>query len=195
MIRRTFLGQVVIVGSVASIGGCLGERGSEGTQQDTSTTSEPSDCPSFVPNSDTTTCTDGPRVGESAIYLEPESHTFTVITDNRTVETFGLHLHNQSDNPFLVDPGAWFVMHRMGNGWTESATGDDTGAPITIAPGRTHTWSLSLVPHPSPRTDETTFITADLEQGKNVFGVVGETKREDGGGRRVECLAEFELVK
>lgn len=191
MNRRTFLRDVATVGSVGLIAGCLGTGGG---QQDTTTSPKMPNCPTFGSEVDRVVCADKGSAENQPVYIDPDEQTFTVVTTNQTVETLGLTLHNQSDNPFVVNPGAWVIMRRTESNWSESASGEHTEQSITIGPESTHRWSLSLAPHPTPNTEETTFITANLEEGTYIFAVVGKLQSGD-RTRRIECQAQFELVK
>lgn len=194
MNRRTFLRDVATVGSIGLIAGCLGTGYAGSDQQDTTTSSKTPNCPTFGSDVDRVVCANRGPAEDQPVYIESDEQTFTVITTNRTVEALGLTLHNQSDSPFVVNPGEWVIMRRIESNWSESASGERTEQPITIVPETTHMWSLSLTPHPTPYTEETTFITADLEEGTYIFAVVGELQNGD-RTRRIECQAQFELVK
>lgn len=195
MDRRAFLQNAATVGGVGMTGACLSTGYSGNSQQNISTNkSTTANCPSFVSDVDTVICADGGVIEDQPVYLEPDTQTFTIVTTNQTVEALGLTLHNQSDDPFVVGPNAWVIIRWTDDNWTESTSGDRTEQSITVAPGNTHTWSLSLTPHPTPHTEETTFITANLEEGTHIFTVIGELQSRD-QTRRIECQAQFGLVK
>lgn len=194
MNRRTLLGQLVAVGSAASIGGCLGIEAAGRDQQVTSTMSPMTpNCPSFRSGTNMTICANRTETQSQPVYLEPDSQTFSAVTSNQTVETLGVTLYNQPDCSLVVNPDAWFIMGRTSNDWIESAAGDGTGKSIKAIPRDTYTWSLSLAPHPSPHADKTTFIMANLEEGTYIFAVVGRLESGD-PTPRIECHAQFELV-
>jgi hypothetical protein len=194
MNRRTFLRDIATVGSVGLIAGCLGTGYAGSDQQDTTTSPKTPNCPTFGSEVDRVVCADRGSAENQPVYIELDEQTFTVVTTNQTVETLGLTLRNQSDDPFVVNPGEWVIMRRTESNWSESASGERTEQPISIGPESTHRWSLSLAPHPTPYTEETTFITANLEEGTYIFAVVGELQSGD-RPRRIECQAQFELVK
>lgn len=186
MNRRTLLRDAVSVGGIGLIAGCFGT-GHMGSEQQETTTSRT--CPTFWSDVDRVVCANG----GSPVYIESDEQPFTVVTSTQTVETLGLTLYNQTDDTFIIDPGGWVIVRRGASTWSERASGERTAQSITIGPGATHRWSLSLTSHPTPRTDETTFITADLEAGTYLFAVVGELQSSD-RPRRIECHTQFELV-
>lgn len=190
MNRRTLVRDVASVGSIGLIAGCLGT-GQMGSEQQETTTSP--NCPTFGSDVDSVVCANGGTPAEQPVYIESDEHPFTVATPTQSVETLGLTLHNQADEPFVLDPGGWVIVRREAGTWSERASGERTDQSITVAPASTHRWSLSLTPHPTPRTEETTFITADLESGTYLFAVVGQLEGSD-RPRRIECHTQFELV-
>ena len=193
MDRRTVL-QTIVAGSAGTIGGCLDTKNTGSDRRTTDVTrSDSADCPSFSTNTDEPILANGTPTAPHPVTLQPTAPQFTVDTTDRTVETFGLTLHNRSDRAFVVSPGAWTIVCRTDDGWSERAAGDRSGQPITVAPSATHTWSLSLTLHPSPLTDETTFVTADLAEGTYVFAIAGRLTGDR--TRRIEPHARFELLK
>lgn len=192
MERRTFVRWFAGVGGLPAVAGCLnvGTGGTVPTNTPAHSTETPM-CPTFSSEVDVTVCADAAG-STSPVVLEPESKTFTVVPSDRKVETFALTLRNRSERPFATSPGAWTVVRRSGDDWTETATGDETDESIRVEAGGVHVWSLSLTPHPTPRTEQTTFVTADLVEGQYLFAVVGQFEA-DSGTQRVECHAQFEL--
>ncbi|MCU4719719.1 hypothetical protein [Halapricum hydrolyticum] len=194
MNRRTFLRDVTTVGCLGLISGCLGTGSVGRDQQDTTTSPKIQNCPTFGSDVDRVVCADRGSTKDQPVFIESDEQPFTVVTTNQTVETLGLTLHNQADNQFVINPGAWVIMRRGDSNWSENASGERTEQSITIGPESTHRWSLSLTSHPTPYTEEKTFITANLEDGTYIFAVFGKLIRGD-RTRRIECQAQFELVK
>lgn len=195
MNRRALLEELAAIGAIASIGGCL-SRKSIGQEQSTNSTqsTEGSTCPSFTPDSDRTICADRATTAEQPVYLTADPQPFTISTNDQTVEILKQTVHNQSEHSFVVNQGAWMIMRRTDNDWSKSAAGNHTEQSITVAPGATHTWSLSLISHPSPRTTKNTFITANLEEGTYIFSVIGKLQQSD-QPQQIECQSQFNLVK
>lgn len=208
MNRRGLLRNLAAIGSTVSISGCISQK-STGQDQSTTTTNTPEiqnrstittnspetpTCPSFAPETERTICANTTNTINLGVYLKPDSQTFSVTTSNQTVETLGLTLQNRSAHSFIVNRGAWMIMRRTDDGWSESAAGDHTEQSITIAPETSHMWSLSLLPHPSPQAKEKTFITTNLKEGTYIFTVVGQLQNDD-QTQRIECQSQFNLVK
>lgn len=195
MNRRAFLRKIATVSGIGMMGGCLDSSAQGSDPQDaTMNTSTTTDCHSFMPDVDTVICSDSGAGENIPVYLASSVQTFTVVTTDQAVETLDLTLHNQSDHPFVVNPGAWVILRRTSNDWHESAAGDQFEQSITVAPGDSHTWSLSLTPHPTPYTEETTFITENFEEGTYIFAIAGQLEGDE-QSRRIECHTQFDLIK
>lgn len=195
MNRRTVLRKVTAVSGASMMAGCLGSGvQASGSQETTMTTSTTADCPSFMSDVDTVVCSDRGAGENPAVYLASGTQTFIVDTSDSAVETLRLTLHNQSNSPFVVNPGAWILMRRTSDGWRKRVAGDQFEHSITVASGDSHTWSLSLTSHPTPYTEETTFIMADLEEGTYLFVIVGQLEGDE-QSRRIECHTQFDVIK
>lgn len=101
------------------------------------------------------------------VTFEGEADKFVVTPDDNSVDTHVFTLHNQNSCEVTVIPSNWRI-ERKGNGETVTS-GEGNSGGRTILAGDTHQWSLSLEPHPTPFTEQTTFIVSDLEQGDYVF--------------------------
>lgn len=194
MDRRTFLTQFAEGGSLAGFCGCLSSVSGGRSGTTPSPTDDSTQCQSFWSDTDRTICTRQAESGDVPLSLASETGTFTVVLNDQVVETFSLTLHNHASQLFVIDPRRWRLLRQVGGRWTESATGDGSTESVTIRRGRSHTWSLSLTPHPTPRTQEQTFITADLSEGPYLFAVVG-TVGPDAQALQIECHTQFVLVK
>lgn len=194
MERRSILKHLAAVGTISGIGGCLSSTSTNLADNPTTTNSSSDECASVWKNTDRTICKEQESNRAPRLSLNPESEIFTVITGDHSVETLGLTLQNHTDQQVIVDPSEWRILRQVDDEWSESARGEGTAESVAISPGKSHEWSLSLTPHPTPRTEETTFITADLHEGTYLFAVLGMIG--DGNQtQRIECHTQFELVK
>ncbi|MFB6172486.1 MAG: hypothetical protein ABEJ23_08115 [Haloarculaceae archaeon] len=128
--------------------------------------------------------------GGGHLSFEAEADDFVVETDDTGVETFLFTLRNRTSCSVTVSPGAWRI-EREGTDGEPVARGDSQSSERTLHGGDTHQWSLSLTPHPTPYTEETTYVVAALEEGRYAFVVdcalAGQTQ--------VTRRAGFTLVK
>lgn len=186
MNRRSFLEQFTAVCSLASISGCLDQTLTQGG----SSTDKPH-TPDTV-NSPTTD-PDMTNDDKSNIYFESNEQQWVVTTGDQTIETRAFTLHNQLSQPFTTNQGAWTISQQTEDGWSEIDAGDGSDE-ITIAPKTTHTWSLSLQPHPTSQTSNSTNISSDLSEGTYLFRVVGN-RQGNNHSQRTECQTRFDLVK
>ncbi|MFB6130554.1 MAG: hypothetical protein ABEJ28_07010 [Salinigranum sp.] len=151
-------------------------------------------------------CVSAPAVGgpnascldRGSVEFAAERDRFEVVTGDHTVETLAFTLRNRTSCPLTVDTGAWRIERESGGEWNRVAgaggdsggSGSDGGNGIAIPGGGKHRWSLSLTPHPTPRTDDTTYVWADLPEGTYRFVVTGTL-----GDERISRRAGFTLVK
>ncbi len=128
--------------------------------------------------------------GTDDLSLEAETDEFVVDTGDDTVETLTFTLRNRASCSVTVAPSGWRIEGEGANGETV-ARGDGSSSERTLDTGETHRWSLSLTPHPTPYTEETTYVVADLEEGTYEFVVTCSLT----GQNRVTRKAGFGVVK
>lgn len=187
MRRRTVIASL---GTLFAAGaGCttLGYAGRDSTP-DSRFEGEP--CPSLGGGSERTICYHS--MDHPPVYLAPSTERFVVDTDDEAVETVEFTLRDASARTFQFDPRWWVVVRRAGGEWYRAAPEGHPVIPEKRPLDGTHTWSVSLQPHPSPRAEDMTFVTADLPEGVHAFAVPGHLGDDD---RDVTCLALFELVR
>lgn len=114
------------------------------------------------------------------ISLEADTDTLVVVADDTTVETLELTLHNRTEQQLTLNPGSWHIEQKVRDSWKHVAAGGESADRRTVARGSAHSWSLSIVPHPTPHTNSTTYVTADLETGTYAFVVTGITATMSG---------------
>lgn len=129
--------------------------------------------------------------GTEQLSFEADTDEFIVVTDDNTVDSLVFTLQNQTSCSLMLDPKAWHIERKSGDGWEQIASGDHGDEQITIANGSEHGWSLSLTPHPTPHTDSTTFVVADLSEATYAFVLAGTVDSEE----RITRRAEFTLEK
>lgn len=129
--------------------------------------------------------------GTERVSFEANTDEFTVATDNNTVETLVFTLQNQTTCSLTLDSEGWHIERESEDGWKQIESGDTSDELITISSGSEHKWSLSLTPHPTPDTDSTTFIVADLPEATYSLVVTGTLDDE----KRLSQRAEFTLEK
>jgi len=122
--------------------------------------------------------------------LTAETDEFVIETGDDTVETLRFTLRNRTSCSVTVDPDAWRIEGEGANG-DPVARGDGEVSERTLDGGETHQWSLSLTPHPTPYTEETTYVVADLEDGAYEFAVTCSLT----GANQVTRRAGFTVTK
>lgn len=128
--------------------------------------------------------------GTDDLSVEAETDEFVVEPDDDTVETCTFTLRNRASCSVTVDPSDWRIEGDGANG-EPVARGDASSSERTLDAGEIHQWSLSLTPHPTPYTDETTYVVADLEEGTYEFVVTCSLT----GQNQVTRRAGFTVVK
>jgi len=128
--------------------------------------------------------------GVDELSLEAEADEFVVETGDDTVETLGFTLRNRASCSVTVVPSGWRIEGGGTNG-EPVARGDGGSGERALDAGETHQWSLSLTPHPTPYTEETTYLVAELEEGTYEFVVTCSLA----GQTQVTRRAEFAVVK
>lgn len=128
---------------------------------------------------------------ESAIAFAAQTDQFVVVTTNNAVETLEFTLENHADCPLTVSTSAWIIERKTNGGWKQVDAGQMDENQRTVSNGDEHKWSLSLSPHPTQKTDSTTFVTADLEEGTYRFVITG-TLADD---TQIKQRAKFVLEK
>lgn len=215
--RRTVLRSVAALAITGFVAGCAGDE--ESTQAPTA--SPPETAPAATAD-DTPTPTgsaaatgDGPATGgRDATTLDPsesptgdtsapkcsgngqvaftaESDVFRVDRGGDEVESHLYTLANEGDCSITVTPDRWAIEGKQDGEWVVVAEGSGDGT-VTLEPGESHRWSLSLSTHPTPHTDEKTFVFPDGEfpAGTYSFRVLAEPNQGSGG---ILGRAQFEL--
>ncbi|AZH26051.1 hypothetical protein [Haloplanus aerogenes] len=202
MQRRTVL---ATLGSLSATAGCVGitPPRSDGRDRATGTGTSRTDgerpdadpnCPSFAADPDRTVCWPSEDRIRSRVFLNASTPVFEPDSDDLSAETVEFVLHDQHpDRSVGVDPHDWWIARRTGDGWDRIASGSTSDAWRTIDPGQRYTWSLSLQPHPTPRTDDTTYIVQALDDGTYAFGTVALLGGRADDALRIECVAVVEV--
>lgn len=176
MNRRAFLTTLTVIG-VGGGSGCLDRSVLNGAvPAETQTTEKP-------------TTPDSPTPAHRRVVLTADQKRWDPTT-GEWIGMLGFTLKNRSSQPFVVNPRAWTIHRWTEERWRERATGEPA-RPTSVAPDTTHNWSLSLRPHPTPFLPNTTFIWAELDEGTHMLTVHGRKA----GGDRIDCHAQFELIK
>jgi len=205
MNRRTVL--ATLGSAAASAAGCVGlaptDRGSESTHDHARSGagtpavdgSEVSGaCPSVAADPDRTVCWPPADRIRSRVYLNASVPVFEPDPDDSAVDTLEFVLHDQHpDRSVGVDPDDWRIDRRTAEGWTHVASGSPSGRWRTVDPGERYVWSLSLRPHPTPRTDDTTYLVRALDDGTYALGTVAHLGGRADDALRIECVAVVEI--
>lgn len=194
MDRRRFLRTVSLTGGLCALSGCLssvtGDSLNETPNRQTTTTGTRG-CESIVSDTDRVVCQQGTDELSGTVSIEPESETFTVNTETSEIPSFIFTLYNRTKRAFVFRPDGWHIARQTQDKWKPHVAGERMGEEITITPGDDHTWSLSLQRHPTPRTDTTTFVFADLPDGTHKFALAGHFDAEP--TVQIELQATFTL--
>lgn len=155
------------------------------------------DCPSFADSADQTICA---HTGtDASLYPTVSQDVFSPTTDDDTVETLAITLHNESDHLFGFNPYEWAIKRETADGWEHVAPGEYIEPLYNLEPGDTYSWELSVESRPSPDDERTIAVTEELESGRYAFQVTGTLKGslEDGGDEdtRIECVALFDVSR
>ena len=211
--RRALLASL---GSALVSAGCLGAPGAPQNGDSGGTT--PMDTPTATPGEPTATPTPTQSPGrfadepchsftetdrtvcwharaDSALFLEPSTEEFRPVENDGTVETITFTLHNDSDEPFELNPYAWAVKRKDDGDWRHVAPDGYVEPLIPVSPGETFEWVLSRQPHPTPEGDRRLYPTVEVDTGRHAFAVDGLLGDPDGTDQeRVECVALFDVV-
>lgn len=194
MKRRGFLQTVSLTGGLCTLSGCLSSvtgNSPNGIPGRDTTTTGSRVCEPIISDTNRVVCQQETDDLSGMVSIEPESETFTVNTDTGEIPSFLFTLHNRTKRAFVFLPDSWHIVRQTRNEWRRHAAGGGTTEEMTIAPGDKHVWSLSLQPHPTPRTDTTTFLVADLPDNAYKFIVVGHFDSEP--ATQIELQATFTL--
>lgn len=152
------------------LAGCTGDGASDESPASTPTGERSR---SETPTAEGTPTPEGtPTAGESpcpaaaAVTFEAEASALIVDRNDDAVESIEFLLRNGGECALDVVPEAWRIERLADGAWEQVATGSgDASGPeaVSLAPGDGHRWSLSLSPHPTPHTDEKTFVVPDGE--------------------------------
>jgi hypothetical protein len=151
-------------------------------------------CPSFS-GADRTVCAHT-RPADAPVYLESSADVLRVDPED-AVETITFTLHNDTGGPVTLNPYAWAVHRKDGDGeWARVAPDVHVQPLVELPDGETYAWILSRRPHPTPEGDRTLYPTVDVGNGRHAFAVVGRVGPVGGdgdSGERVECVALFDV--
>lgn len=211
MKRRTTLKRLGAMVSTISATGCLGMNSFSGGSNETNTTTRSSTetmtkhttassslfegqpCPSFDTSSERTVCYHTVDTETAPVYLVPNPEHLTVGTDETVIKTVEFTLYNRSQQSFVIEPPRWKICRNEKECWSLTASGTGETDVLIVPPGEQHRWLLSLKPHPTPRTENTTAITVGLKEGKYAFRVSGHFADETHS--RIECIALFAIER
>jgi hypothetical protein len=209
MDRRTFL-----AGTIFTLTGCLQTSSSStpGTPTKTpvSTADTPvgdndnrptatSACPQLNTSTDRMVCSP-PQPADASVWLSVAHPTWNVDTTDNTVATNVFTLHNDSETSLKFNPYNWELHKQTDTGWSGNLRQTIGDGFVIVAPDERYRWSFSLVPHPSPNSKNTEYITVNegnftfnggINEGKYAFfiGVPAPTDK----GEWITCLATFVL--
>ncbi|SDF06977.1 hypothetical protein [Halorientalis regularis] len=155
------------------------------------------DCPGFSDSVDRTVCYHAIQDDAAEVWVEPDSEVFAPTTGDNTVETITFTLCNESDEPFGLNPYAWAIKRRTGDGWEHVAPEEYVEPWRTVEDGGTYTWRLSVETHPSPARDDHLTLVEDLESGVYAFAITGSLggSGKTDGSTWVECVALFSVER
>lgn len=154
------------------------------------------DCPSFA-GTDGTVCADAvpPEMG---IIPEASSRRFKPVSGNDAVETITFTLHNETGNPFTLNPHAW-SLHRLEQGqWRHVAPDEHLDPLVELPRGAAYEWVLSRESHPTPNAERTLYPTVAVQNGVHAFAVdgwVGDAETPEADRITVEAIALFEVQR
>lgn len=214
MDRRAVLTSTALSLSTVALAGCSRAPTADGTGQSVET-SRPDDppagetttdggsasrfagqpCPSFVSNADRTVCYHAVDPASEPLVLVPSSETFDPTTDSGSDETLTMTLRNDGEESVGLNPYAWGLYSRTGDGWDRVAPDFYIEPWFTVAPGEAAEWNLRSEERSSPDGDLFVQAVYDFSEGVYAFGVdgiVGDGENED--GRRVEWVTLLEVV-
>jgi hypothetical protein len=167
-------------------------RTSENQRDDGDNTTATPVCPPFETDADRTICF-RTRSDSESIWLGVSHADWTIDTTDDTIETNSFKLHNESDTTLRFNPHSWELyeqQHKQTSTKWKEFSRQDGSDHVSLAPNETYHWSLSRQPHPSPNTEHTDYITADIDTGRYAFVVRIPDPRRDAS---IACLARFSL--
>lgn len=175
MQRRTVLASVA---GLAATGGCLGSVASAlPDDQDGDQPASPTDCPSLQDGA-ATVC-----VGDSDAAVSFSRNTAVVSNGDDLVAT----LTNEDADEVGLNPYAWTVHRRDGDGWTQVAPDAFVEPWRTLATGESLTWRVDV--GGGERTTSADAVDVgplDLDGGEHAFSVVATVD-----GEQTEFVAPF----
>jgi hypothetical protein len=145
-------------------------------------------CPSFS-ESDRTICYHTLDYG--SLWVAPSRAVFEPTPGDGSVETIEFTLHNETSDPFGLNPHAWAMKRRTDDGWAHVAPEAYPEPWLTVEDGETYTWRLGVEEQGSAMAKNLQAITVDLESGVHAFAITGQD--ESDGGDAIECVALFEV--
>jgi hypothetical protein len=119
-----------------------------------------------------------------AMSFTAETDEFVIVTGDNSVETLRFTLTNRTTCSVSIAPATWRIERNTSDGWRPVVSGDKNKEQRTLSRGESHNWSLSRSPHPTPRTDTTTFVVADLSEGTYAFIVTAAVGQDNPITRR-----------
>lgn len=156
------------------------------------------DCPSFADSVDRTVCSHTDT--DSTVYPTVSQAVFTPTTDDDSVETMAVVVHNESDDPFGFNPYDWTLKRQTADGWDHVAPEEVIEPWYNLPAGKSYTWRVSVESQPELEDDQTTTVTQDLASGTYAFQMTGiledadeESSSDD--GTHIECIALFSVTR
>lgn len=156
------------------------------------------DCPSFGDSVDRTVCSHTET--DSDVYPTVSQEVFTPTTDDDSVETIDVVVHNESDESFGFNPYDWAIKRQTESGWEHVAPDEVVEPWYNLSAGDTHTWQLSVESPPEAQDGHMTGITEDLESGTYAFQMTGflndaDEESSPGNGTHIECVGLFSVSR
>jgi hypothetical protein len=106
--------------------------------------------------------------------MTPSQEVIDATADTEEIETITFELANESDTSVGLNPHAWRIDRRTDEGWTFVAPEVYPEPWLTLSPGQSYEWVLSLQSHPSPDEDRAMQVVEDLADGVYAFSVAGQ---------------------
>lgn len=126
------------------------------------------------------------------VSFEGRADELVVNTDDNLAEGIVFILRNETDCELTVDPRAWTIRQGSSGDGEIVASSDGGAEEVTLSTSDTHQWSLSVTPHPTPRTDAKTFIFPDLPEG--TYSLVVSGTFDDGSSVTRSATFGLEIV-
>ena len=153
------------------------------------------ECPSFSEGVDRTVCWPTDETDAESVYLDASSVAFEPSPGDGSVESIEFVLHNESGEPFGLNPHAWAIKRQTDSGWEHVAPEEWIEPWYTVESGQRYTWRLSVEQRTQAMAERTMAITEDLTDGTYAFQITGIAGESGEDSRNVECIALFEVQR